>query len=74
MSSDTSSKAPVDPTVEVDKEKLFKKLRTRKRIVNTKKKKKSWKQSMMRYHFKNGRHGRRRKHCKERKKNSAPRL
>jgi hypothetical protein len=39
MSSDTSSKAPVYPTVEVDKEKSFENLRTRKRIVNMKKKK-----------------------------------
>jgi hypothetical protein len=73
MSSDTSSKAPVDPTVEVDKEKSFKNLRIRKRIVNMKKKK-SWKQPMMRCHSKSGRHGRRRRNCKERKRNSAPRL
>jgi hypothetical protein len=48
-------------------------LRTRRRIVNTKKKKMSWKQPMMRCHSKSGRHGRRR-NCKERKGNSTPRL
>jgi hypothetical protein len=31
MSSDTSSKAPVDPTVEVDKEKSFEKLEDKKK-------------------------------------------
>jgi hypothetical protein len=39
MSSDTLSKAPVDPIVEVEKEKSFENLRTRKRIGNKKKKK-----------------------------------
>jgi hypothetical protein len=56
----------------------LKKLRTRERIGNTKKKKKkkkkSWKQPMMRCHSKNGRHERRRRNCKERKKNPAPKL
>jgi hypothetical protein len=48
-------------------------LRTRKRMINTKKKKMSWKQLMMRCHSKSGRHGRRRRKCKERKGNSTPR-
>jgi hypothetical protein len=49
-------------------------LRTRRRMVNTKKKKKmSWKQPMMRCHSKSGRHGRRRRNSKESKGNSTPR-
>jgi hypothetical protein len=73
MSSDTSSKAQVDPIVEVEKEKTFEKPEDKKKNRN-KKKKKIWKQPMTRCHSKNGRHGRRRKNCKERKKNPAPKL
>jgi hypothetical protein len=51
----------------------LKNLRRRKRIGNTKKKK-SWKQPMMRCHSKNRRHGRRRRNGKERRKNQAPKL
>jgi hypothetical protein len=51
----------------------LKNLKTRKIIVNTEKKM-SWKQPMMRCYFKSGRHGKRRRNCKERKENSAPRL
>jgi hypothetical protein len=49
-------------------------LRARKRIVNRRKKKMSWKQPMMSCHSKSGRHGRRKRNCKEKKENSTPRL
>jgi hypothetical protein len=73
MSSDTSSKATVDPIVEVEKEKSFEKSVDKKKNRQHEEKK-SWKQPMMRCHSKNGRHGRRRRNCKERKKNPAPKL
>jgi hypothetical protein len=60
-------------TLKLRRRSHLKNLRRKERIGTTKKKK-SWKQPMMRYHSKNGRHGKRRRNCKERRKNPAPKL